>query len=109
MPWEQTWVPNPADDSIPVHETLPEGFEVVNEIYNYKVGRVPLEKVIEASEKKLPVDTRIFYHCNYCKGWIHGHPYEYHQDDIGPLCGRRGYVSSCIRCGNEIAFCGMVS
>lgn len=99
----------PLDESIIVHESLPEGFEVVNEIYNYKVGRIPFEKLIEANDKKQPVDIRMFYNCRFCKGWIDGHPYEHYESDLGPLCGRRGYVSSCIRCGNEIAFCGMVS
>jgi hypothetical protein len=98
-----------VDENIPLHFSLPEGFEVVIEIYNYKVGRIPLEKLLEADKNKQPVDTRMFYECKFCNGWILGHPYEQHEDDIGPLCGRRGYSSRCIRCGNEIAFCGMVS
>lgn len=109
MPWEQTWVPNPADNNVELFQTLPEGFQVAREIYGYKVGMIPFDAALSASKNDEKVDSRIFYFCNYCNGWINGHPYEYHEDDIGPLCGRRGIVSSCIRCGHEIAFSGMVS
>ena len=102
MSWQYTFVPNPSDENIPVLENPPAGFEISND-RNYKTARIPFDQMMESN------DTRDFYYCLHCNGWIEGIPFEHHEDDIGPLCGRRGIVSSCIRCGNEIGFSGMVS
>jgi len=49
------------------------------------------------------------YHCRYCGGWIEGHPNQYEENSLGPLSGRKGTASHCRRCGQEIAFFGMMS
>lgn len=49
------------------------------------------------------------YHCRYCNGWIMGKCNKYKEDSIGPLSGRKGTASHCIRCGTEIDFFGMYS
>lgn len=47
--------------------------------------------------------------CGLCGGWIEGTMNESYEDSIGPLCGRRGTVMSCRRCGWELKFVGMYS
>lgn len=109
MPWERTWVQNPSDNEIEVHQFLPEGFEEYPTCGQFKHSRLPTEVLIEAQKSGKALDHRSFYECTYCNGWIEGRPYEYYESDLGPLCGRRGTVSSCRRCGREIGFSGMVS
>lgn len=48
-----------------------------------------------------------YYKCPYCKGWIKGQPYEAREDSAGLLAGRRGVMTSCIRCGSELGFEGV--
>lgn len=109
MPWEQVWVTNPADETMPVLETYPEGFEEFGGWGSFKTARRSIQVLLDAQKRGEKLDYREFYHCRYCKGWIEGKPYQYHESNLGPLCGRRGEVSSCIRCGHEIGFSGMVS
>lgn len=108
MAWKQVWVPNPSNQELQVHKELPEGF-VASDWSNPKLARIPGDVLIEGRNNGKPLDLRTFYECRFCEGWIEGQPYEYHEDNLGPLCGRRGTTSSCIRCGHEIGFSGMVS
>lgn len=109
MPWQHVFVPNPSDDKLPVLKKVPKDYEVTGADWSFQRARLPFDKLLEKYKANKNFKERRFYSCRYCKGWIEGEPYEYHEDDIGPLCGRRGDVFSCIRCGNEIGFCGMVS
>jgi len=108
MPWEQVWVPNPSDENIPLHKNPPDNFQQY-EGWGCKMARRSVESLIEDHKQGKELDHRTYYYCRECKGWIEGKPTEYHEDNIGPLCGRRGTVTACIRCGDEIGFCGMVS
>jgi hypothetical protein len=109
MPWRYVFEPNPSDTGIPVLKELPEGYSETKGWGEYKVAGYPLDKLIKEAKEGRTADYKSFYQCRYCDGWIEGKAYEYFEDDIGPLCGRRGTVSACIRCGNEIGFSGMVS
>ena len=105
---EQAYEQNTSNDGIPLLKTLPEGF-VEENAWGYKVGRKPIEVLFQDKDNGVPIDSRIFYHCQYCEGWIEGSPSQHNEDTIGPLCGRRGTVTVCCRCTHEIGFCGMVS
>jgi hypothetical protein len=94
MPWESSWVPAPSDPSLPVLAELPEG-----------VAEWPWPD----DPRRAHGGGRRFYHCKRCGGWIEGNPTEYRVDTLAPLSGRRGVETYCIRCGEEIAFSGMVS
>jgi hypothetical protein len=112
--WKYVWEPNPSDKSIPLLKTLPERFVANGGLadlggWSIKTARIPHEELIRDKKDGKNVDHRMFYYCTHCEGWIEGHPYEYHENTIGPLSGRDGTVSSCIRCGNEIGFSGAVS
>lgn len=109
MPWKHVFEPNPSDNSIKVHKNLPIGFIETAGWGHFKTARKPIKDLIDAHKAGKDVDHRSFYHCMFCKGWIEGKPYEYREDTLGPLCGRSGSVFSCIRCGCEIGFSGMVS
>lgn len=113
MPWKQVWEPNPSNEDVPVLNELPTGF-VESTWGSPKTAKhgLPIEEMIEkikAGAKMEDFDHRCFYHCCYCKGWIEGEPYQYREDNIGPLCGRRGTAYSCQRCGHEIGFSGMMA
>lgn len=109
MPWKRTWVPNPKDESIEVFKQLPERFEEQKGWGEIAHAFIPVKLLIEDKANGKPIDARILYHCAQCEGWIEGRPYEYREDNIGHLCGRRGTVSCCKRCGTEMGFSGMVS
>ena len=55
--------------------------------------------------------TPTLYFCPRCPGWVPGYPGSYDEDTFAPhqLAGRRGTVTYCLRCGEEIAFLGLVS
>lgn len=97
------------DSSMKVHEKPPEGFEIKGVWANFKTARVPVKTLLEQRDAGTEPDFREFYECKYCDGWIEGSPSSYREDNIGHLCGRRGETFSCIRCGREIGFTGMVS
>lgn len=109
MPWRHVFEPNPSDSSLPVHKSPPGGFEILGGWGGFKTARFPFDKVIELANNKQEWDEREFYHCRNCDGWIEGKPYEYKENSMGILCGRRGTTSSCNRCGDELGFSGMVS
>ena len=101
---------NSSTEKIPVLKDLPKEFEISSN-WGYKTAAYPYDKNLEAINKEdyKSVDNRFFYYCDICEGWIEGYAYQYEEDDLGPLCGRKGTVSSCIRCGHEIGFSGIVS
>lgn len=47
------------------------------------------------------------YFCRHCDKLIPGEPKRYKVDDLGILSGRRGTVTECRECGNQIDFWGM--
>lgn len=107
MPYRTIWVPPDNVEKIKVilgtKDALPDEFE-----------RWPGNRAIRKGLKEDPLRNirrpEDFLHfCPICKGWVEGEPDERREDTIGPLCGRRGIVASCRRCGWEIDFNGMVS
>ena len=100
MPWQQTWVPAPKDESIEVlsgtRDLPPQGFEL-DELY----------WGTRTAQKRIPYKTA--YHCCFCNGWIEGQPNEFPVNTLGPLRGRSGIESYCRRCGNEIGFVGKMA
>jgi hypothetical protein len=87
MPY--AWVPAPSDPKLKVIKSLPKGAEVFG--------------------KTASLGDKTWHKCYGCGGWIEGDANEYHEDTIGPLCGRRGRSSHCRRCGLEIDFFGAMS
>lgn len=96
MPYEQHYVPAPRDPSLTVHDDLPREFAERALSFGY----------LEAEARN---PFRTMYFCRKCEGWIEGHPNSYREDTMAPLSGRRGTAYHCRRCGEEIAFTGMVS
>jgi hypothetical protein len=91
MPWEMRWI-QPTEE-MKVLKELPEGVEV------------------SGDEAILFKDDKVFnwHFCKRCEGWIEGRAGTQSEDTIGPLCGRRGHSTYCLRCGHEISFFGMMS
>lgn len=89
MPWINVWVPPNSNNALPVLKDLPENAKLYG-------GRAT-------------VDRKPYYKCTYCDGWIEGSPDSKQENTLGPLCGRCGTVLSCIRCGQEIDFFGVIS
>lgn len=101
MPFISTWIPAPSDESIPVvqgDEKTPPGGFCSDDIH---VGGVP-EVVSHGPFLRM-------YHCRFCEGWIDGEPTEFRINTLGVLSGRRGSEFYCRRCGQELAFFGMMS
>ena len=93
MPWQMTWEIAPQNLELEVIKKLSSNYLPLNSFISYNK------------------DNRLdcMFYCQYCEGWIKGQPTEYQEDTLGPLCGRRGIASYCIRCGNEIDFYGVMS
>ena len=98
MPFVSQWVPAPKNMRIEVYEELPEGFVEQDKIgfslCGYRTARN--SKYDHA------------YFCRHCNGWIVGLPHDFQENTMVPeqLAGRRGTVTYCRRCGEEIAFVG---
>lgn len=60
-------------------------------------------------ERHISLD--ILTYCHWCKGWIAGEPNWRKINTLEPefLAGRKGVEYHCQRCGQPIAFFGMVS
>jgi hypothetical protein len=105
MPWKQVYVPPPQDMSLRVwHKNeLPPNvrFETIG------LGFRQFE------EASLITDTvwLHWYECRHCNGWIEGYANQYSVNtlDSSRLAGRRGTEWYCRRCGEQIAFLGMMS
>lgn len=95
MPWESHWVPAPKNLALPVLVELPEGVE------EYPAFGDVVRRASGIGRR--------FYLCKRCKGWIEGDPTQSRVDTLAPLSGRRGVETYCIRCGEEIAFSGLMS
>ena len=108
MPWKQVWVPNPTNKTLKVHKELPPGFKA-SEWGRPTTAHIPAASLVKDKQAGKKPDFRWFYECAYCKGWIEGRPSQYEESNLGPLCGRRGTVYSCIRCGHELGFEGIMS
>lgn len=109
MPWKQVWEENPSDNSIAVLKAPPDDFEIIGEKWALQRAKLPWKIVRELLKEDKSPNLRTYYRCHYCDGWIEGEPYEYSENSLGPLCGRNGTAYSCVRCGREIGFTGMVS
>jgi hypothetical protein len=93
MPWRETWYDAPRDLTLPILPELPAG----------------VEEFIFANPRQAFGAGKPWTFCPSCKGWVEGRPYTSRVDNLGPLCGRRGTEYHCPRCGEQIAFVGMVS
>ncbi len=102
MPFRQQWFDAPKDMSLTVHKNLPEG--VFEDQFRF------LDYLKEAHGY---VDGRhvVFHFCKRCGGWIEGHANQYEVNTLnsGRLSGRRGTEYYCCRCGEQIAFSGLMS
>lgn len=102
MPYRNQWFDAPKDMSLTVHKELPEGVheDSLRFLHNLKEasGYTGLYYVT-------------FHFCKHCGGWIEGHANEYEVNTLNSsrLSGRRGTEYHCCRCGEQIAFMGMMS
>jgi len=94
MPYQEHWIPAPKDMTLPVLETLPEGVHEMDDMGVFEEAWLGSQR---------------WHHCWHCKGWIPGHANEYSVSNLGILSGRQGTEYYCARCGEKIAFFGMVS
>lgn len=101
MPYRQVYEPAPKDLSLAVFKELPAPFVETDErAYFIK----PEFRVARDH------DLHYMYFCEReCKGWIEGRPNRFTENTLAPLSGRQGEVYYCRRCGEEIAFFGIVS
>jgi hypothetical protein len=93
MPYEMRWVPVPKDETLEVHQEIPQG---LMDWGYHRAGFVNGQYFQ-------------FHECKKCGGWITGRPAEYRIDTLGPLCGRKGIEYYCRRCGYQIGFDGWMS
>lgn len=103
MPYENRWVSAPRNPELPVlsDAELPEGHTT-----GKKEDRWRAATHVSGSAH----GRRDFYYCNReCQGWIEGHPRTYQENTLAPLAGRKGHADYCIRCGQEVAFMGVIS
>jgi hypothetical protein len=101
MPWITHYEPAPKDMNLPVRKDLPDG---VTE------RKWTLSHLREA-HGIVGDDYLTFHYCDRCEGWIEGHANEYRVNtlDSSHLAGRQGTEYFCRRCGEEIAFSGLMS
>lgn len=102
MPYRNQWFDAPKDMSLTVHKELPEGVEE---------GRFAFVRNMREASGMSGDKYLFFYFCKRCGGWIEGHANEYSVNTLNPsqLSGRRGTEYFCCRCGEQIAFNGMMS
>lgn len=96
MPYRQVYEEAPKNPKLPVLEKLPDGVH---------------QSGLTWGTKEAYGNHQHFYYCPHCKGWIEGHANEYQVNnlDSAHLAGRQGTEWYCLRCGNEIAFIGIMS
>lgn len=102
MPYRNQWSDAPKDMSLPVLKELPEG-----------VAEGRLAFIHNLKEASGYVDGHyVFYtFCKRCGGWIEGHANSFSVNTLNSsqLSGRKGTEYFCCRCGEQIAFMGMMS
>lgn len=102
MPYRHQWFDAPKDESLIVHKELPEG-----------VSEERLSFIHNLREASGYIDGHyVFFHfCRRCGGWIEGHANQYSVNTLNSrqLSGRRGEEFYCCRCGEQIAFSGLMS
>ncbi len=90
----------PRDRSLKVHRSLPDGY--------VKSQSNPEDYLLAINAQ-----GESMYYCDEnCNGWIEGMPNGIPEDTmkpLRPLSGRRGESICCRRCGQEIAFNGIIS
>jgi len=115
MPWRTVWEPPPGVEKIKVipgtKDVLPEGFE---KWFNHSLIKAKIREKLLSPHGTVDDEDRVkesdhLHFCPICKGWVEGKPDQHQEDTMGPMCGRRGNVTSCRRCGWEIDFNGSVS
>lgn len=102
MPYHQVYTPAPKDFSIEVVQELPEG---IVEQHRSFLGH--LREARGEGKRWLEVYT----YCRHCKGWVKAasNMYSINTLDTRSLSGRNGQEYYCARCGEQLAFLGMMS
>jgi len=102
MPYRQSWFDAPKNMSLTVHKELPIGIHESNGGW--------INNLREAAGYNLD-EHKTFHFCSHCGGWIEGHANEYSVNTLNSsqLSGRKGIEYFCCRCGEQIAFNGMMS
>ena len=108
MPWQQVCQPAPKNLRLTIHKHLPVGMEEsrMGELLGYPRVAYP--------NLQLPRDQWPFtemHYCSHCGGWIPGEATEFKVStlDSSRLAGRQGTEWYCGRCGEQIAFVGLMS
>lgn len=105
MPWKQVYVPPPQDMSLRVWHK--------NELPpNVRFETIGLGFRQFAEATVFGHDTfQHWYECRHCNGWIEGYANQFDVNtlDSSRLAGRRGTEWYCRRCGEQIAFIGLMS
>lgn len=101
MPWRQEWFDAPKNTQLTVYKELPIG------ITERGWQLTSLKEATGYIDGKF----KTFHFCYHCGGWIEGHANQYEVNTLSPnqLAGRQGIEYFCLRCGDHIAFDGMMS
>jgi hypothetical protein len=93
-----------VDGGLPVLTDLPTDF---SEVKYLSLGR---ERVAQRSDFQ-EGRANFMHHCPSCGGWIPGLPSSHTIDNLNgrARAGRRGTIATCKRCGDELAFMGVMS
>lgn len=102
MPYRQEYFEAPKNLSLPVHKELPDGVEE---------GRLSFIHNLKEASGYIDGHYVWFHFCKRCGGWIEGQPNGYEVNTLSShqLSGRRGTEYHCCRCGEQIAFSGIMS
>ena len=102
MPYRHQWFDAPKDSSLTIHNQLPEGVEE---------GRLSFGHNMREASGHVGDRYMFFHFCKRCGGWIEGQPNAFEINTLNPsqLAGRKGTEYFCRRCGEQIAFMGMMS
>jgi hypothetical protein len=104
MPWKLHFEEAPKNLNLTVYKELPLGLVIKSDwLRSFKIAGKP-------TPGGWVSETHCY--CNRdCQGWIEGIPNEYKVNTLAPhqLAGRQGTEYYCLRCGEQIAFFGVVS
>ena len=102
MPYRRTWFDAPKDMSLKVYKELPEGAVE---------GNLSFMHNLKEASGYVNGQYMFFHFCRHCGGWIEGHANSFEVNTLNSrqLSGRRGTEFYCCRCGERLAFSGIMS